>query len=104
MGLADLGVGQLDELVDKLLPCVTQDVSLKPLEGDAHPWRTSYLSTDSFFHNKYGERDAEQQVAFCLSFTQYTGTICRQEVQLGTFRNVSLRNEVFGVYLLTQFA
>lgn len=60
MGLTDLGVGQLDELVDKLLPCVTQDVSLKAHRAESHLWRTSYLSTDSFYHNKYGETNAEQ--------------------------------------------
>lgn len=59
VGLTDLGIGQLDELVDRLLPCVTQDVSSKPLRGESHPWKTSYLSTDSFFHNRYGERDTD---------------------------------------------
>ncbi|KAF5902865.1 ATP-dependent zinc metalloprotease YME1L1 [Clarias magur] len=54
MGLADLGVRQLDGLVDRLLPCVTQDVSSNLPRAESHPWRTSYLSTESFFHNKYG--------------------------------------------------
>ncbi|XP_062335802.1 ATP-dependent zinc metalloprotease YME1L1-like isoform X1 [Osmerus eperlanus] len=49
LGLSELGVGQLDELVCRLLP------SLRP--GEAPPasaWRTSHVSSDSFFHNKYG--------------------------------------------------
>uniref|UniRef100_A0AAR2IGV8 ATP-dependent zinc metalloprotease YME1L1 n=1 Tax=Pygocentrus nattereri TaxID=42514 RepID=A0AAR2IGV8_PYGNA len=54
LGLTDLGVGQLDELVDRLLPYVTQ-VSSPPSRAESNPWKASYLSTDSFFHNKYGE-------------------------------------------------
>ncbi|TTN01724.1 ATP-dependent zinc metalloprotease YME1L1 [Bagarius yarrelli] len=51
VGLADLDVGQLDKLVAKLLPpCVTWDTSI----AESHPWRTSHLSADSFFRNKYG--------------------------------------------------
>uniref|UniRef100_A0A671MDK9 ATP-dependent zinc metalloprotease YME1L1-like n=1 Tax=Sinocyclocheilus anshuiensis TaxID=1608454 RepID=A0A671MDK9_9TELE len=55
LGLADLGVRQLDELVQKLLPCVTQQESLSQLRTVPNIWRTSHLSSDSFFHNKHGE-------------------------------------------------
>ncbi|XP_038828645.1 ATP-dependent zinc metalloprotease YME1L1-like isoform X2 [Salvelinus namaycush] len=49
LGLADLRVGQLDELVNRLLP------SLGSEEGPAASrWRTSHVSTDSFFQNKHG--------------------------------------------------
>uniref|UniRef100_A0A671M8V6 ATP-dependent zinc metalloprotease YME1L1-like n=1 Tax=Sinocyclocheilus anshuiensis TaxID=1608454 RepID=A0A671M8V6_9TELE len=54
LGLADLGVRQLDELVQKLLPCVTQQESLSQLRTVPNIWRTSHLSSDSFFHNKHG--------------------------------------------------
>uniref|UniRef100_A0A8C1WRI4 ATP-dependent zinc metalloprotease YME1L1 n=1 Tax=Cyprinus carpio TaxID=7962 RepID=A0A8C1WRI4_CYPCA len=55
LGLTDLGVGQLDELVQKLLPCVTQQESLSQLRTVPNIWRTSHLSSDSFFYNKHGE-------------------------------------------------
>ncbi|XP_055738123.1 ATP-dependent zinc metalloprotease YME1L1-like isoform X2 [Salvelinus fontinalis] len=49
LGLSDLRVGQLDELVNRLLP------SLGSEEGPAaSKWRTSHVSTDSFFQNKHG--------------------------------------------------
>uniref|UniRef100_A0A671LIX9 ATP-dependent zinc metalloprotease YME1L1 n=1 Tax=Sinocyclocheilus anshuiensis TaxID=1608454 RepID=A0A671LIX9_9TELE len=54
LGLTDLGVSQLDELVQKLLPCVTQRESLSQLRSVPNIWRTSHLSSDSFFHNKHG--------------------------------------------------
>uniref|UniRef100_A0A8C1NSC0 ATP-dependent zinc metalloprotease YME1L1 n=1 Tax=Cyprinus carpio TaxID=7962 RepID=A0A8C1NSC0_CYPCA len=53
LGLTDLGVGQLDELVQKLLPCVTQQESLSQLRTVPNIWRTSHLSSDSFFYNKH---------------------------------------------------
>uniref|UniRef100_A0A674BFF0 ATP-dependent zinc metalloprotease YME1L1 n=1 Tax=Salmo trutta TaxID=8032 RepID=A0A674BFF0_SALTR len=50
LGLSDLRVGQLDELVNRLLP------SLSSEEGPAASrWRTSHVSADSFFQNKHGE-------------------------------------------------
>ncbi|XP_066508324.1 ATP-dependent zinc metalloprotease YME1L1-like [Hoplias malabaricus] len=54
LGLTDLGVGQLHELVDSLLPYVNHKVSSLPSRARLHPWKNSYLSTHSFFHNKYG--------------------------------------------------
>ena len=62
LGLTDLGVGQLDELVDRLLPYVTQKVSSQPSRAESNPWKASYLSTDSFFHNKYGEETLTETV------------------------------------------
>lgn len=50
LGLSELRVGQLDELVNRLLP------TLGPQEPPAAPsaWRTSHVSADSFFQNKHG--------------------------------------------------
>ncbi|XP_034428859.1 ATP-dependent zinc metalloprotease YME1L1-like isoform X2 [Hippoglossus hippoglossus] len=50
LGLSDIGVSQLDELVCRLLP------PPGPEEPPAVPsiWRTSHVSTDSFFLNKHG--------------------------------------------------
>lgn len=50
LGLSDIRVSQLDELVSRLLP------TRGPEEPPAVPsiWKTSHLSADSFFHNKHG--------------------------------------------------
>lgn len=52
LGLSDLGVVQIDELLEKLLPGVSQQDS--QLKTVPNIWRTSHLSSDSFFHNKHG--------------------------------------------------
>ncbi|XP_066485124.1 ATP-dependent zinc metalloprotease YME1L1 isoform X2 [Tiliqua scincoides] len=51
LGLSDLKAGQLDELMDRLLPgyCIENKTS-------SH-WHTSYISSQSFFENKYGFAD-----------------------------------------------
>ncbi|XP_072234648.1 ATP-dependent zinc metalloprotease YME1L1-like isoform X2 [Leuresthes tenuis] len=50
LGLSDVSVSQLDELVNRLLPIP------RPEEPPTVPstWRTSHVSADSFFHNKHG--------------------------------------------------
>lgn len=50
LGLSDIRVSQLDELVSRLLP------SPGPEESPSGPaaWRTSHVSADSFFQNKNG--------------------------------------------------
>lgn len=52
LGLSDVKVSQLDELVSRLLPIPG------PEEPPAVPsmWRTSHVSADSFFQNKHGEQ------------------------------------------------
>ena len=56
LGLSDIRVSQLDELVSRLLP------TLGPEQPPAVPstWKTSHLSTNSFFHNKHGEQLGQQ--------------------------------------------
>uniref|UniRef100_A0A674NBL1 ATP-dependent zinc metalloprotease YME1L1 n=1 Tax=Takifugu rubripes TaxID=31033 RepID=A0A674NBL1_TAKRU len=51
LGLSEIRASQLDELVSRLLPAP------RPIEPLAVPsvWRTSHISSDSFFHNKHGE-------------------------------------------------
>ncbi|XP_033841642.1 ATP-dependent zinc metalloprotease YME1L1-like isoform X2 [Periophthalmus magnuspinnatus] len=48
LGLTDINVSQLEELVSRLLPT--------PQEPHSAPsvWRTSHVSSHSFFHNKHG--------------------------------------------------
>ncbi|CAG05480.1 unnamed protein product, partial [Tetraodon nigroviridis] len=50
LGLSEIRASQLDELVSRLLPAP------QPEELPVVPsvWRTSHVSTDSFFHNKHG--------------------------------------------------
>lgn len=50
LGLSEIRVNQLDELVSRLLPIPG------PQEAPTVPsiWRTSHVSADSFFHNKHG--------------------------------------------------
>uniref|UniRef100_H2TUE7 YME1 like 1 ATPase n=1 Tax=Takifugu rubripes TaxID=31033 RepID=H2TUE7_TAKRU len=50
LGLSEIRASQLDELVSRLLPAP------RPIEPLAVPsvWRTSHISSDSFFHNKHG--------------------------------------------------
>lgn len=54
LGLADLGVQQLDDLVNHVLPCWGPQDTPFPLGGQT-VWKTSHMSTHSFFCNKHGE-------------------------------------------------
>lgn len=55
LGLSDLGGQQLDELVNHVFPSLSpQDVSLSLGVVGKTIWRTSHLSTHSFFYNKNG--------------------------------------------------
>ncbi|XP_031439852.1 ATP-dependent zinc metalloprotease YME1L1 [Clupea harengus] len=55
LGLSDLCVGHLGELVSRLLPRLEPGVG--PVHSIPHhspSWRISHTSTESFFHNKHG--------------------------------------------------
>ncbi|XP_063063032.1 ATP-dependent zinc metalloprotease YME1L1-like isoform X1 [Engraulis encrasicolus] len=55
LGLTDLGMGQLTVLVSRLLPRLESGVCALPsLHHYAPSWRTSHVSSESFFHNKHG--------------------------------------------------
>ncbi|KAG7526764.1 ATP-dependent zinc metalloprotease YME1L1-like [Solea senegalensis] len=53
LGLLDLGAQQLNELVNRVFPSLSMQEVLPPLGGQT-AWRTSHLSTHSFFNNKHG--------------------------------------------------
>ncbi|KAL6104156.1 yme1l1 [Pungitius sinensis] len=53
LGLSDLGAQHLDELVSRVLPCWSPPETLLPPGGQT-AWRTSHLSTHSFYYNKNG--------------------------------------------------
>lgn len=54
LGFSDLGTQQLDELVNRVLPHFNPEKAPLALGGPT-AWKTSHLSTHSFFHNKHGE-------------------------------------------------
>ncbi|XP_041659734.1 ATP-dependent zinc metalloprotease YME1L1b isoform X2 [Cheilinus undulatus] len=53
LGLSDLGAQQLDELVNSVFPDLSPQEAPLALGGQT-AWRTSHLSTHSFFYNKHG--------------------------------------------------
>uniref|UniRef100_A0A8C7U6V6 AAA+ ATPase domain-containing protein n=1 Tax=Oncorhynchus mykiss TaxID=8022 RepID=A0A8C7U6V6_ONCMY len=55
LGLSDLGVRQLDEIVSGVLPRLSQQGVPSSSSPSQKAWRTSHLSSQSFFHNKHGE-------------------------------------------------
>lgn len=67
LGLNDLKISHLDDLVNRLLPSVSTEHSL----SHSH-WRTSHVSANSFFHNKHG---------FSSSTLLGTPTLCRQHTR-----------------------
>lgn len=48
LGLTDIKVSQLDELVNRLLPAPQESLAA------TSAWRTSHVSSHSFYHNKHG--------------------------------------------------
>ncbi|KAJ8272610.1 hypothetical protein GJAV_G00091260 [Gymnothorax javanicus] len=80
LGLADLKSEQLDALLGRLLPC------LSPAHGSHRPrsqpsrWRTSHISSSSFFHNKHGFLDRAPGVlgtpVFCRQSPSPLQTVC----------------------------
>lgn len=48
LGLTDIKLSQLDELVSRLLPAPQEPLTAPSV------WRTSHISAHSFYHNKYG--------------------------------------------------
>uniref|UniRef100_A0A8C6TJF9 ATP-dependent zinc metalloprotease YME1L1 n=1 Tax=Neogobius melanostomus TaxID=47308 RepID=A0A8C6TJF9_9GOBI len=52
LGLTDIKVNQLDELVNRLLPALQEPLAAPSV------WRTSHVSSHSFYHNKHGEHSA----------------------------------------------
>lgn len=62
LGLSEVRVSQLDDLVSRLLPVPSPEEP--PTVSTI--WRTSHVSADSFFQNKHGEQ--RNKVFFELSF------------------------------------
>ncbi|XP_030624098.1 ATP-dependent zinc metalloprotease YME1L1 isoform X3 [Chanos chanos] len=55
LGLSDLKLGQLDDLMNRLLPrSLPVESPACNAENVTTNWKMSHVSTDSFFHNKHG--------------------------------------------------
>ncbi|XP_076836982.1 ATP-dependent zinc metalloprotease YME1L1b [Brachyhypopomus gauderio] len=79
LGLMELGAGQLDALVDRLLPFETEKSSSPSPRAGSNPWKTSHLSTNSFFHNKHGFSFAKMGAGspvFCRQSPSPLQTVC----------------------------
>uniref|UniRef100_A0A8C9ZVE8 ATP-dependent zinc metalloprotease YME1L1 n=1 Tax=Sander lucioperca TaxID=283035 RepID=A0A8C9ZVE8_SANLU len=68
LGLSEIRASQLDELVSRLLPIPG------PEEPPAVPsiWRSSHVSSDSFFHNKHGEQLRLPSFILCMRMNGLT--------------------------------
>lgn len=75
-GLSDLKPSQLDELVDRLLPC------LSPINSNSGSsrWQISHVSSQSFFENKHGFSNNVFKVLRASQFSQqhpaFLPTLC----------------------------
>uniref|UniRef100_A0A667H5S8 ATP-dependent zinc metalloprotease YME1L1 n=1 Tax=Lynx canadensis TaxID=61383 RepID=A0A667H5S8_LYNCA len=69
LGLSELKIGQIDQLVDHLLPgfCKGKSVS-------SH-WHTSHVSAQSFFENKYGYLDMFSTLRSSCLYRQHSRTL-----------------------------
>ncbi|KAM3866403.1 ATP-dependent zinc metalloprotease YME1L1b [Diretmus argenteus] len=82
LGLSDLGVQQLDELVNGVLPRLDQEGVLLPSNLSSQTaWRTSHLSTHSFFYNKHGFSSGPMTMippVFCKQTPSPLQSICTE--------------------------
>uniref|UniRef100_A0AAQ4R4G2 ATP-dependent zinc metalloprotease YME1L1 n=1 Tax=Gasterosteus aculeatus aculeatus TaxID=481459 RepID=A0AAQ4R4G2_GASAC len=67
LGLSEIRVSQLDELVRRLLPVSGPE---EPPAGSSI-WRSSHVSADSFFHNKHGEHLRSPDFVFSQTVLLY---------------------------------
>lgn len=67
LGLSEIRVSQLDELVRRLLPVSGPE---EPPAGSSI-WRSSHVSADSFFHNKHGEQLRSPDFVFSQTVLLY---------------------------------
>uniref|UniRef100_A0A673X345 ATP-dependent zinc metalloprotease YME1L1 n=1 Tax=Salmo trutta TaxID=8032 RepID=A0A673X345_SALTR len=81
LGLSDLGMGQLDELVSAMLPRLSQQGALSSSSPSQQAWRTSHLSSHSFFHNKHGFSGGKMGTSypvFCKQIPSPLQAVCTE--------------------------
>uniref|UniRef100_A0A8C0CJY7 YME1 like 1 ATPase n=1 Tax=Balaenoptera musculus TaxID=9771 RepID=A0A8C0CJY7_BALMU len=71
LGLSELKIGQIDQLVDSLLPGICKDKNVS-----SH-WHTSHVSAQSFFENKYGCLDIFSTLRSSCLYRQHSRTLKR---------------------------
>ncbi|XP_034885632.1 ATP-dependent zinc metalloprotease YME1L1-like [Mirounga leonina] len=69
LGLSELKIGQIDQLVDSLLPGFCKGKSIS-----SH-WHTSHVSAQSFFENKYGYLDMFRTLRSSCLYRQHSRTL-----------------------------
>ncbi|XP_050008657.1 ATP-dependent zinc metalloprotease YME1L1 [Alexandromys fortis] len=69
LGLSELKIGQIDQLVENLLPGFYKDKRVS-----SH-WHTSHVSAQSFFENKYGHLDMFNTLRSSSLHRQYPKTL-----------------------------
>uniref|UniRef100_A0A6Q2X7N3 ATP-dependent zinc metalloprotease YME1L1 n=1 Tax=Esox lucius TaxID=8010 RepID=A0A6Q2X7N3_ESOLU len=80
LGLSDLGVQQLDELVAGALPHLSQQRAASTSILSPRAWSVSHCSTPSFFRNKHGELEHTLRSPFLKRGT--TTPVCHPRVWL----------------------
>nr|KAF6389485.1 YME1 like 1 ATPase [Myotis myotis] len=69
LGLSELKIGQIDQLVDSLLPGICKGKNIS-----SH-WHTSHVSAQSFFENKYGYIDVFSTLRSSCLYRQHSRTL-----------------------------
>ncbi|XP_037643904.1 ATP-dependent zinc metalloprotease YME1L1b isoform X2 [Sebastes umbrosus] len=77
LGLSDLGARQLDELVNSVLPRLSPQEAPRPLAGQT-AWRTSHLSTHSFYYNKHGFSGGAMPMAYSRQHPSPLQSVCTE--------------------------
>ncbi|XP_034071324.1 ATP-dependent zinc metalloprotease YME1L1b isoform X2 [Gymnodraco acuticeps] len=75
LGLSDLGAQQLEELVNSVLPRLSPQEAPLPLDGQT-AWRTSHLSTHSFYHNKHGFSGGAMPMSYSRQHPSPLQSVC----------------------------
>ncbi|XP_010893636.1 ATP-dependent zinc metalloprotease YME1L1b isoform X1 [Esox lucius] len=81
LGLSDLGVQQLDELVAGALPHLSQQRAASTSILSPRAWSVSHCSTPSFFRNKHGFSGGKlgtNSPVFCRQFPSPLQNICTE--------------------------
>ncbi|KAJ4936956.1 hypothetical protein JOQ06_001540 [Pogonophryne albipinna] len=75
LGLSDLGAQQLEELVNSVLPRLSPQEAPLPSDGQT-AWRTSHLSTHSFYHNKHGFSGGAMPMSYSRQHPSPLQSVC----------------------------
>ncbi|XP_034411664.1 ATP-dependent zinc metalloprotease YME1L1b isoform X2 [Cyclopterus lumpus] len=77
LGLSDLGAQQLDELVNSVFPRLSPQETPLCLGGQT-AWRTSHLSTHSFYSNKHGFSCGAMPMSYSRQHPMLLQSVCTE--------------------------